>query len=83
VSFNTFPTDNQVYAYTDFDPYSEPHTYSTLVLPNRMAWSIDGKTVLTRNLNASKDVRQFNNNAYQNFDRLMRGGQISLVINTD
>jgi hypothetical protein len=79
-SLNTFPNDNQVYAFLDFNPYGGYHTYQFQVLPDKVIWSIDGKQILSRTTNASIGIRRLDAN-YARFDQLLRNGQVKLVIN--
>jgi beta-glucanase (GH16 family) len=80
VSFNTFPSNNQVYAKLKFNPYADYHEYSVLVLPNKIVWRVDGEVVLSRTRRADVAMRRLDSD-YDRFDQLLRNGQLKLIFN--
>jgi hypothetical protein len=80
VSFNTFPRDNQVYAFADASIYTKVQKYVVTILPDKITWSVDGKAVLSRTVDARVDARRLNDR-YRDFDEILREGKISLAIN--
>ena len=80
ISFNTFPRDNQVYAFASGSIYDSPQKYVVTILPKKITWSLNGKEILSRTLDAGTSERRLDSR-YADFDEILRDGKISLAMN--